>query len=268
MEHVLCCSMGVMSILGLNGYMLGRIDALVRTKDVRNSPGIPVDVHLHLGKISGPRCKLRSHRPSAGLSRMLYDPLSCQHWMHDAEREAMASHSDLTEVGEALPDRSKFNGMEFFTNPEHCRRHYGHRFYARATAPFSDSCPSGTAYLPQPDKTFSTLSLWTGGSAPDKVQPSKLVDNEFSGFATDDSKSGKPMFRRLRSHVSPRRPRNRIREEAAKEAAARARRVTKSFLQKPEAPTSTLEPVLGMCRKLFMFPTSRLQGNGNGSKEH
>ena len=268
---MLCCRMGVMSILGVNGYMLGRADAIVRTKETRNRPGIPVDVHLHPGKIFGPRCKLRSHRPFTGLSRMLYDPLSCQHWLHDAEREAMSSHSDLTEVGESLPDRSQFNGMANFTNPEHCRRHYGHRFYARAAAPFSDSCPSGAAYLPQPDKTYSTLSLWdgrNGESDPDNVQSSKLADNEFSGFAIDDSKSGKPMFRRLRSHVSPRRPRNRIREEAEKEAAARAERVRKSFLQNPEAPTSTLEPVLGMCRKLFMFPMTRLQGRDNGSKEH
>lgn len=64
--------------------------------------------------------------------------------------------------------------------------------------------------------------------------------------------SGKPMLNSRRGHKSPRRPRNRVREEAGRQAEDRARRVQQPITQRSKEETIILaDPLVGMCRSIF-----------------
>lgn len=313
-----------MSTGGLDGYMLGRSSAIIKTRDRRKRSGIPPNLQLYTGKYPESKCKLSFCKSSESTSEMLYDPLSCPAWLLHGKREAMLSRFSSQEGGKSLD----FEDLPAWTflSPENSGSEFQHRFYARTSAPFSNS--KAIAHLSHShktsstrgakpstavsseiklkgrkkelvDKSFATHNLnglledqtqrisYSGNSSssdhqdasgspissrssrsrvrvPQNMQVVQSTDLDISSGVLnrieneDDSGAGSHRLRSSDRHRSPRRPRNRVREEAGKDAEVRAQRVQQPPPQKLDILS---DPLVGMLKSLFML--SRYHHNNN-----
>lgn len=314
-----------MSAGGLDGYMLGRSSAIIKTRDRRKRSGIPPNLQLYTGKYPESKCKLSFWKSSESTSEMLYDPLACPPWLLHVKREAMLSRFNSQEGGKLL-DFEELPPWTFL-NPENSGREFQHRFYARTSAPFSNS---KAVHLSHSHETSSTRGVKpsTAVSSEIKGRKKEVVDTSFTTHALnglleeqaqrisslgdssssdhqdasgspissrssrswvqvphsmqvmqstdldisstvvnrsenqDDSGAGNLRSRSSNRHRSPRRPRNRVREEAGKDAEVRAQRVQQPPPQKLDILS---DPLVGMLKSLFML--SRYHHNNNVKSE-
>lgn len=305
-----------MSTGGLDGYMLGRSSAIIKTRDRRKRCGIPPNLQLYTGKYPESKCKLSFCKSSESTSEMLYDPLSCPAWLLHGKREAMLSRFSSQEGGKFL-DSEELPAWTFLS-PENSGSEFQHRFYARTSAPFSNSnavahlshsheTSSTRGAIPSTavsseiklegrkkeleDKSFATHALNglleeqtqrisssgnpsssghqdVSGSpissrssrsrvrVPQNMQVVQSTDLDISSGVLnrveneDDSGAGNHRLRSSNRHRSPRRPRNRVREEAGKDAEVRAQRVQQPPPQKLDILS---DPLVGMLKSLFML---------------
>ncbi|KAL3691161.1 hypothetical protein R1sor_004812 [Riccia sorocarpa] len=88
-----------MPLYGLNGFMLGRASAAIRTEKLRE-PAVnpPVQMHLCSAKYPGSKSRFNSYVPEQSLSSFLYNPGSIPTWTADAAEELALQSSEDNET--------------------------------------------------------------------------------------------------------------------------------------------------------------------------
>lgn len=211
-----------MSTVGLRGYVIGRTDAMLNTKEaIKNRPTVPENTQQ-----VNSSCKLSTRRHFNLPPGSVSNPI----WLQEARREASlieeaVDHS--TELRESIDEISPLG----LVGLDQAGWRYRHIFYARTSDSFS-SIPAAFTTLKDAD---SSVDLRGSNEADSSKGPSKHVRLSSRGPR------------------SSRRPRNRIREKAEREAEARARRLHKP-VQSSSFGAPSWNPLLRMCR--FLMPLS------------
>ncbi|XP_024383046.1 uncharacterized protein [Physcomitrium patens] len=91
-----CEGVGMMPVIGLNGFMFGRSKPIINTKNVNPLPELPMKMQLYLGKYPETKCTVRTYKPSLKLADMLYDTSSFPSWMNGTNEGAVCSSSAST----------------------------------------------------------------------------------------------------------------------------------------------------------------------------
>jgi len=144
-KHVFCGRVGVMAIVGLRGFMIGRTDAMLSTKQDRKTRlVVPDNIQVH--KSGSKSTKISTRQRFKIQSQLLYNPLSNSVWLLEAQREAALIKSSQKEGAEhsfdhkdPIDDRSPVGLIGL----DQAGWRYRHRFYARTSAPFSN--PTSTS---------------------------------------------------------------------------------------------------------------------------
>lgn len=249
-----------MPVVGLRGYILGRTDAMVNTKKIKRR-SITIDTtnsEVFPGSNSSTFTSRKLFKSSPA---PLYDPLSKPDWLREAEREALLFNSTRMEVVERSDHRDCDDcSGDGLIGLGHTGWQYKHRFYARTSAPFSNPKCSliGIEHHSNIPSDFSN----SDGQAADGLLDIKGSELGQSVGLSSLSRSGAGMYgleavaltdRRTQRRKYSRRPRNRIREEAAKETEDRARRVQQLNVTHAREDahvqvTNSWNPILRMCR--------------------
>ena len=270
---ILCGRVGVMPIVGLRGYNIGRTDAMLCTKEIKTQPVILDNVELlRSGRLHGLKStRFFTLRHFKIPPQVLYNPVSNPIWVLEAEREAVLIKSSRMEAVE-----HSFNHRGCDDRPpvglnigfDHGRWRHRHRFYARTSASFTNPIS------PQTDDLSPTITLdsrvqegqLAGG--PLHSQSCDLTEfkeaahqvahlGSLSHVSTSDlQERNRYVVSSTRGHRSSRRPRNRIREKAGKEAEARARKLHKLQTQ---GSSNSWNPLLRMCRSVLRSRASGAQ---------
>uniref|UniRef100_A0A7I4CSH3 Uncharacterized protein n=1 Tax=Physcomitrium patens TaxID=3218 RepID=A0A7I4CSH3_PHYPA len=130
-----CEGMGVMSVAGTDGYMLGRSNPVLNTRCFE----MPANLHLYNGKYPSSKTKLVAYKPPKDIFQELQVPF----YTLDSQRNLTKyTASSDTSFSESLkPD---LTGCDEFTSwtfirPEHLKKQHYHRFRARLNLPSTDS---------------------------------------------------------------------------------------------------------------------------------
>jgi hypothetical protein len=209
-----------MSIVGLRGYMIGRTDAMLNTKEaIKNRSTVPENTQVHKS------CKLSTRRHFNLPPSSVSNPI----WLQEARREASLIEEAVDHSSEFRESIDEISPLGLVGLDQAGWRHR-HKFYARTSDSFS-SIPA---------------AFDTSKDADSSVDSKGMNDADFQG-------PSKHVRLSSRGPRSSRRPRNRIREKAEREAEARARRVHKPVQSSYSSPSSW-NPLLRMCR--FLMPLS------------
>lgn len=244
-----------MPIVGLRGYMIGRTDAMLSSKEEINIPN-NIQVQYYPGRKS---TKIATRRQFKISSQLLYNPLSIPVWLLEAQREASLfkfSQKEATEHTFDYRDSHDISPVGLIALDQAGWR-YRHRFYARTSAPFSNPTTSQAGDMSNDANSRvkeADGSLHSGLKGSFSAAAVELDSPSHVPSSLQENKHGASVESR---HRSSRRPRNRIREKAEKEAEARARRVQKPVTQvkASEVTPNSWNPLLRMCRSLLLLKT-------------
>lgn len=225
-----CGRVGVMPVIGLNGFMLGRCKPIINTKNSNPLPKSPMNMQLYLGKFPGTKCKVKTYKPSLKLADLLYDPNQLPSWMNGANGEVSTSGDSSSLLTSSRTKSSAIgviqtgNRTSKFQVPISSRNLRQPNSSGRKTSPRrargAPRRPGGSLFVTM-RKTVSTSS-----SAPVHVSsPPKVHTSSRSGVLADSipgTSRKSPLLRTPKGRRFPRGERNRVREEAEKEAFLRA----------------------------------------------
>ena len=261
-----------MPIVGLRGFIIGRTDAMLSTKEVKAHPAVPDDAELlYPGSFHGRKSTRFSTRRHFKIPpQILYNPLSNPPWVFEAEREAVLIKSSRMEAVEQsyrgdCDDRSSVGLIGL----DHAGWRHRHRFYARTSGSFSnpnssqagDMSPIIPLDFRVKEGQAADEQWYSQGEdlAGFKEGTEQVVDVGSLRHDSNLQESNKYVRSSTRGHRSSRRPRNRIREEAGKESEARARKIQKLQTQTSDASVNSWNPFLRMCRSVLLLKTSSAQ---------
>lgn len=263
-----------MPIVGLRGYIIGRTDTILKTKEIKTHRVIPDNVELqYFGMSQGHKStRFFTRRHCKIPPQVLYNPLFNPVWVLEAEKEAVLIKSSRMEAVEHSFDHRDCDDRSpvGLIGLDHAGWRHRHKFYARTSSSFSN--PNGSQIG---DMSPSILldSRVEEGQAANRLMHSESSD--LTGFKeaaeqvldlgslgqvySNLQERNRYVISSTRGHRSSRRPRNRVREEAGKEAEARARKVQKLQTQASDAPANSWNPLLRMCRSVLLSGSSAAQ---------
>lgn len=253
-----------MPIVGLRGYIIGRTDAMLSTKEIKAHPVIPDNLEpLDSGRKST-RVSARQHVKIP--PQVLYNLLSNPVWVLEAEREAALSKSSGMEAVEHFFDHRDCEDRSpvGLIGLDHAGWRHRHRFYARTSASFSNPNISSQTGDMSPSVPLDSRvhaadgQLHSAGadSTGFKEAAEQVVD---VGSLSHVQERNNYVVSSTRGRRSSRRPRNRIREKAGKEAEARAQKIQKLHTQASDTAANLWSPLLRMCRSVLLPRTSTAQ---------
>lgn len=254
-----CEGVGVMPVIGLNGFMFGPSKCIVNTRNVNPLPELPMKMQLYLGKYPETKCAVKTYKPSMNLADLLYDPTQFPSWMNGAheissevsDRGSFSSSSEPSNPG-MIRSGNKTSRTRVSISPRNLQQPSSSRIsqdspYRVLSSQGSPASPpteqrinrraaprrSGGSLLVTVKKTVGT-SL----SAPMRVASSPISTRHgvltYSNPATSRMTRKSPLLRTPKSTRVPRRERNRVREEAEKEAILRAYKFQKPCTSQSE----------------------------------
>lgn len=265
-----------MPIVGLSGFMLGRSQPKISTRNFSPRPRLPIKVQLYLGKYPDTKCTLKTYKPPSNLSDLLFDPYHFPSWM-DAILSSQGNDSDQVDRADSMSfvsnSSTKSSSRILQQQPSQTKTRATFRIRSPVAPHISSRRSISTSKNPQfilgrslTPQSVSSLppSQLNESDEPEISQPSSKRFNgtrptksrEENPAATsshdsaahssrsstrrgrsedrDVSNSKSPVLRSPRTSRSPRRERNRVREEAEKEAVARARKVQQPSMSHSE----------------------------------
>jgi hypothetical protein len=150
---------GVIPIIGLNGFMLGRSTPILNTKKMKQHSHLPVNIQLYNGKYPGSKCKLTSYKPSTyGISELLSDQpdylgaLGNGNNLVEEESSPMETAEDISVPGE------DFQKIPFWTTLSAGSSHHL-RFYARTSTSLSFPDLSASLHSSAPNVNFEASGV-------------------------------------------------------------------------------------------------------------
>jgi hypothetical protein len=275
-----CGRVGVMPVIGLNGFMFGPSKSIVNTRNVNPLPELPMKMQLYLGKYPETKCAVKTYKPSMNLADLLYDPTQSPSWMNGvheissevSDRGSFSSLLSSTRTKSSEPSNSvmmrsgnKTSKTRVSISPRNLQQPSSSRIsqdspYRVLSSQGSPAPPpteqrinrraaprrSGGSLLVTVKKTVGT-SL----SAPMRVASSPISTRHgvltYSNPATSRMTRKSPLLRTPKSSRVPRRERNRVREEAEKEAVLRAYKFQKPCTSQSEGRNSSVSESPGTC---------------------
>lgn len=211
-----CEGVGVMPLIGLNGFMIGRCKPVISTKNLKPMPKLPLKTFLYLGKFPETKCKVKTYKPSMNLGDILYNSDHCPRWASGEVSTLINSPSLVTEASKRGDIRTGVRNTNYET-----------LLSSRKPNSSANKILPRKARVVSPRRTgsggLSTTVRKGAGSAPVSMSSSTMMSRS-EGQA--DSNSGLarniPLLRTSKNTKVRRRERNRVREEAEKEALLRA----------------------------------------------
>ncbi|KAL2622794.1 hypothetical protein R1flu_002999 [Riccia fluitans] len=113
-----CEGVGVMPLFGLNGFMLGRASAAIRTEKLREQVSPPVQMHLCSARYPGSKSTFSSYGPELALSSLLYNPASVPVWTADAGEELALQRSEDNETKRREVAKLEMPGHQEGSSPD------------------------------------------------------------------------------------------------------------------------------------------------------
>lgn len=234
-----CGRIGVMPVIGLNGFMLGRCKPVINTKNPNPLPKLPMKMQLYLGKFPETKCKVKTYRPSMNLTDLFYDSNRFPSWMNVAGRESnSASSGDSSSLLTSARTKSSEPLKQLVTQTGNSTSQIQAPMFSRNLRQLNSSTIRTSPRRPRVAPRRSSGGLFVAvrktvstslSASPPKVHSSSkygVLADSISGASKNTRKS--PLLRTPKSSRFPRGERNRVREEAEKEAFLRAYKLQNS----------------------------------------
>lgn len=205
-----------MPLIGLNGFMIGRCKPVIITKNLKPMPKLPLKTFLYLGKFPETKCKVKTYRPSMNLGDILYNSDYCPRW---------ASGEVSTLINSPSLDTQALKRGDIRTGV----RNTNYEALLSSRKPSS----STNKILPRKARVVSPRRTRSGGSSTTVRKGASFAPVSMSSSTMMSRPEGQvdsvpglarniPFLRTSKSTKVRRRERNRVREEAEKEALLRA----------------------------------------------
>ncbi|XP_024520444.1 uncharacterized protein LOC112342605 [Selaginella moellendorffii] len=234
-----CEGIGVMPVAGLTGFLLARASPAFHTRDIKAPSQLPIKVQLYLGKYPGTRPKFSTHKVCDNPKALLHDFSRVPDWLCGEEfqhletprapKTSMASGGTLSPRTTPVTGTRRGSSSLFRTKsstqprPDGGVPRFSRQLGMASSTPRSSPPAYGTRSPSSSPKERQTPVVLI--PVPSTLEsPKDTVEAEDAGAP----KSVRFARRNPRHFKAPRRERNRIREEAEKEAVERARRSVQS----------------------------------------
>lgn len=205
-----------MPLIGLNGFMIGRCKPVISTKNLKSMPKLPIKMQLFLGKFPETKCKVKTYKPSMKLADILYNSDQCPTWANGEVSSFIKAPSLVAETSKRGEIRTGVRN----TN-------YEALLSSRKPNSSANKILPRKARVVSPRRTGSgglsaTVRKGVGSAAVSMSSPTMISRSEDQADSSSGMARNCPLFRTTKSTKVRRRERNRVREEAEKEALLRA----------------------------------------------